>query len=89
MPGSSEILRTSLKLKGSPVAIGFATTKDDIPPGMPEIDKPIRHCMMVSLARNEGRIFYSTADKHECNGGAFALGLQGSYPSPEDRAFLL
>ena len=33
---SSEILKTSLKLKGSPVAIGFATTKDDIPPGIPE-----------------------------------------------------
>ena len=51
--GSSEILRTSLKLKGSPVAIGFATTKDDIPPGMMEIDKTIRHCMMVSLARKD------------------------------------
>jgi uncharacterized protein (DUF169 family) len=79
--GSSEILRTSLKLKGSPVAIGFATTKDDIPPGMMEIDKTIRHCMMVSLARNEGRIFYSTADKHECNGGSFALGLKDLTPA--------
>jgi uncharacterized protein (DUF169 family) len=37
-PGSSEILRTSLKMKGSPVAIGFATTIEDIPPGMPEYD---------------------------------------------------
>ena len=73
---SSEILRTSLKLKGSPVAFGFATTKEDIPPGMTEIDKTIRHCMMVSLARNEGRIFYSTPDKHECNGGGWALGLK-------------
>jgi uncharacterized protein (DUF169 family) len=79
--GSSEILKTSLKLKGSPVAIGFATTKDDIPPGMPEIDTTIRHCMMVSLARNEGRIFYSTADKQECNGGAFALGLKDRSPT--------
>jgi len=79
--GSSEILRTSLKMKGSPVAIGFATTKDDIPPGMPEIDKTIRHCMMVSLARNEGRIFYSTADKHECNGGSYALGLKDLTPA--------
>jgi len=79
--GSSEILRTSLKLKGSPVAIGFATTKEDIPPGMAEIDKTIRHCMMVGLARNEGRIFYSTADKHECNGGAYALGLKDLTPA--------
>ena len=54
---SSEILRTSLKMKESPVAFAFAKTKDDIPPGMQEIDKKIKHCMMVSLARNEGRIF--------------------------------
>ena len=78
---SSEILRTSLKMKGAPVALGFATTKDDIPSGMTEIDKRIRHCMMVSLARNEGRIFYSTADKHECNGGSFALGLRDLTPA--------
>ena len=85
--GSSEILRTSLKMKGSPVAIGFATTKDDIPPGMPEIDKTIRHCMMVSLARNEGRVFYSTAEKHECNGGAFALGLKDLTPTLKSGQF--
>jgi uncharacterized protein (DUF169 family) len=78
---SSEILRTSLKMKGTPVALGFATTNDDIPSGMPESDKTIKHCMMVSLARNEGRIFYSTSDKHECNGGAFALGLKDLTPT--------
>ena len=77
----SEILTTSLKLKGTPVALGFATTKDDIPSGMQEIDKRIRHCMMVSLARNEGRVFYSTADKHDCNGGSFALGLRDLTPA--------
>ena len=78
---SSEIVRTALKMKGNPVALGFATTKDDIPPGMPEIDKKIRHCMMVNLARNEGRIFYSPSDKHECNGGAWALGLKDLTPA--------
>jgi len=85
--GSSEILKTSLKMKGSPVAIGFATTKDDIPPGMTEIDKAIKHCMMVSLARNEGRIFYSTAEKHECMGGAFALGLKPLTPTLKSGQF--
>jgi uncharacterized protein (DUF169 family) len=78
---SSETLKTSLKLKGSPVAIGFANTVDEIPPGMTEIDQVIKHCMMVSLARNEGRIFYATADKHECNGGGWALGLKDLTPS--------
>ena len=78
---SSEILKTTLKLKGSPVAIGFANTKEDIIPGMTDIDKAIKHCMMVSLARNEGRIFYSTAEKHECMGGAYALGLKDLTPT--------
>lgn len=72
----SEILKKSLGLAGSPVAFAFATTKDEIPDGMPEIDKTIRHCTMIGLARKEGKIFYSTADKHECNGGAWALGLK-------------
>jgi len=84
---SSEILRMLLKMKGSPVAIGFATTKDDIPPGMTEIDKAIKHCMMVSLARNEGRIFYSTAEKHECQGGAYALGLKPLTPTLKSGQF--
>ena len=32
--------------------------------------------MMVSLARNEGGVFYATADRPEPNGGSFALGLR-------------
>ena len=79
--GSAEILKNSLKLKGSPVAMAFVTSKDDIPSGIQPNDKTIRHCMMVSLARNEGRIFYSTADKHECNGGGWALGLKELTPT--------
>ena len=73
---SSAILKKLLKMEGSPVAIRFATKKEDIPAGMPEIDKTIRHCSMVNLARREGKIFYATAPKHECNGGAWALGLR-------------
>ena len=85
--GSSELLRTFLKLKGSPVALAFAATKDEIPPDIPEIDKTVKHCMMVSLARNEGRIFYATADKHECNGGAWALGLRDLSPTLKSGKF--
>jgi uncharacterized protein (DUF169 family) len=84
---ASETLKTSLKLKGSPVAVGFATTADEIPPGMPEIDKAIKHCMMVSLARNEGRIFYSTTEKHECMGGAYALGFKELTPTLKSGQF--
>jgi uncharacterized protein (DUF169 family) len=73
---ASETLKKYLKLSGSPVAFRFATKKEDIPAGMQELDKTIRHCSMIGLARKEGRIFYSTAGKHECNGGAWALGLR-------------
>ena len=56
---------------------------------MPEIEKRFKHCQMVSLARNEGRIFYSTAEDHECMGGAYALGLKDPHPYPEDGEVLL
>ena len=78
---SSEVLKKYVGMTGSPVAFRFATSKEEIPAGMEELDKTIRHCMMVSLARKEGRIFYATAGKHECNGGAWALGLKELTPT--------
>ncbi len=36
---------------------------------------------MVNLARNDGRTFYATAGKHECNGGAWSLGLREITPT--------
>ena len=36
---------------------------------------------MVNMARREGAIFYAPADKHQCNGGAWALGLKEITPS--------
>jgi len=75
-PGAAATLKKLLRMDGSPVALRFATKKEDIPAGMPEIEKTIRHCSMVDLARREGRIFYATSPKHECNGGAWALGLR-------------
>ena len=73
---ASETLKKYLKLTGSPVAFRFVTKKEDIPAGMQELDRTIRHCAMVGLARKEGRIFYSPSARHECNGGAWALGLR-------------
>ena len=73
---AAAILKKHLRMEGSPVALRFATKKEDIPAGMPEIEKTLRHCSMVDLARKEGRIFYATSSKHECNGGAWALGLR-------------
>jgi len=73
---AADVLKSTLGLKGSPVAIKLATGKEDIPEGMEKLDGVFRHCKMVSMARNEGRIFYSTVENHECIGGAWALGLR-------------
>jgi len=73
---AAETFKTLLKLSGSPVAFRFATKKEEIPAGMEKLDKTIRHCMMVGLARKEGKVFYATAENHECNGGAWSLGLK-------------
>ena len=73
---AAETLKKYLKLSGSPVAFRFATKKEEIPAGMQALDKTIRHCAMVGLARNEGKIFYALSANHECNGGAWSLGLR-------------
>ena len=73
---ASETLKKYLKLSGSPVAFRFATKKEEIPVGMQKFDKTVRHCSMVNLARSEGKTFYATSENHECNGGAWSLGLR-------------
>jgi uncharacterized protein (DUF169 family) len=84
---TAETLKTVLGLKGSPVAIKFAMSKEEIPAGMQELDKTIRHCSMVNLARSEGKIFYATSGKHECNGGAWSLGLREITPTLKSGEF--
>ena len=75
-PQASDALKKALGLATSPVAIRLVHTKEEIPPGVEKLDKTVRHCQMVSLARKEGRIFYSTVENHECVGGAWSLGLR-------------
>ena len=84
---AAETLKTVLGLKGSPVAIKFAASKEEIPAGMQELDKTIRHCSTVNLARSEGKIFYATSGKHECNGGAWSLGLREITPTLKSGEF--
>jgi uncharacterized protein (DUF169 family) len=73
---ASDVLKQTLKLSGSPVAFRFVTKKEEIPAGMEKFDKTVRHCTMAGLARSEGKIFYATSENHECNGGAWSLGLR-------------
>lgn len=71
----SETLKTALKLSGSPVAVKVVSSPEQIPDGITEIGETVRHCRMVSLAR-EGNVFYASNEKHQCGGGAWALGLR-------------
>ena len=71
----SSTLRTLLHLSGSPVAVGFAYDEKDIPEGLEELSENMRHCQMISIARNEGKSFFATKKVHSCMGGAWALGL--------------
>ncbi|MDH7593474.1 MAG: DUF169 domain-containing protein [Methanomicrobiales archaeon] len=72
----SSTLKEYLGLEGSPVAINLARNREAIPAGMEEIAEQMRHCQMVNLARRNGAIFYATVQKHQCMGGAWAMGLR-------------
>ncbi|MDR0438909.1 MAG: DUF169 domain-containing protein, partial [Methanocalculaceae archaeon] len=71
----SAVFRKNLDLVGSPVAVKIVTAPEQIPENIPEIDERIRYCQMISLAR-DGMVFYATDRKHQCGGGAWALGLR-------------
>ncbi|MDD1678611.1 MAG: DUF169 domain-containing protein [Methanomicrobiales archaeon] len=83
----SENLKKYLGLVGSPVAIRLARNKEGIPEGLSEMPETVRHCQMVNLARKEGKIFYATSEKHQCAGGAWALGLREITPSLKSGEF--
>ncbi len=76
----SATLKETLHLTGSPVAIKIALSPEQIPEGIPEIEETVRHCRMVSLAR-EGKVFFAPDAKHQCGGGAWVLGLREIGPS--------
>ncbi|MGC9434658.1 MAG: DUF169 domain-containing protein [Methanomicrobiales archaeon] len=80
-------LSSLLDLEGSPVAIKLAKSEDDIPDGVPPAEEAARHCFMVNRARKGGAIFYATVDKHQCMGGAWALGLRELTPSLQSGEF--
>ncbi|HJJ56945.1 MAG TPA: DUF169 domain-containing protein [Methanocorpusculum sp.] len=71
----SEDLKEALHLVGSPVALKIVKSIEEIPEGIPEIEETTRHCRMISLAR-EGNVFFASDAKHQCGGGAWALGLR-------------
>ncbi|MDO8841040.1 DUF169 domain-containing protein [Methanocalculus sp.] len=81
------VLKSELGLLGSPVAIKLVGSEKQIPAGMEEVAEQMKHCQMVSLARKEGKSFYATKEKHQCMGGAWALGLRERTPSLKSGEF--
>jgi uncharacterized protein (DUF169 family) len=86
-PEISETLKKALSLSGSPVAVKLAKSRGEVPPGIPEAKEALRHCQMVNMARKDGVVFYATSEKHQCNGGAWALGLKEITPTLQSGEF--
>ncbi|HMA05336.1 MAG TPA: DUF169 domain-containing protein [Methanomicrobiales archaeon] len=85
--GIAETLKGALSLAGSPVAVKLAKSREEVPAGVPEGKETVRHCQMVNMARKEGAIFYAPSAKHQCNGGAWALGLREITPTLQSGEF--
>ena len=83
----SAVLKSELGLTGSPVAIKLVGSEKQIPAGMEEVSEQTKHCQMVSMARKEGKCFYATKEKHQCMGGAWALGLRERTPTLKSGEF--
>jgi len=61
-----------LGLESSPIAITFSTKP---PEGVAQLKGSIRFCQMLDKVRLEGLSFYTLAENHGCEGGAYSCGL--------------
>lgn len=64
------------------VAVKLVKSKEEISKNLQELEKPVRHCEMVQIARKSGKKFYAAVEKHSCKGGAFAIGILKDVPEP-------
>jgi uncharacterized protein (DUF169 family) len=61
-----------LGLRGHPIAISFST---EPPEGVEQLEGRMRLCQMLDKVRFEGVSFYTNAENHGCDGGAYSCGL--------------
>jgi uncharacterized protein (DUF169 family) len=61
-----------LGLESSPIAISFST---EPPEGVEQLNGRMRFCQMLDKVRLEGVSFYTNAENHGCDGGAYSCGL--------------
>lgn len=65
-------LKEHLNFRGSPVAIALINDKPDLE----ELDNKKRFCGMLNDPWLNGKSFYTTKEQHDCDGGAYHLGLK-------------
>ena len=68
----SEIFKMILGIESSPIAISFS---NEPPEGVEQLNGRIRLCQMLDKVRLEGVSFYTNAENHGCDGGAYSCGL--------------
>lgn len=68
----SEKMKGILGLESPPIAISFST---EPPEGVEQLKGRIRFCQMLDNVRFEGVSFYTIAENHGCDGGAYSCGL--------------
>lgn len=69
-----------LDLKTSPVAVKIVPVGNEIPEGIEQVDKTMRHCQMIDRVRKTKEEFYTLKEDQQCRGGAAAMGL-GQLPT--------
>lgn len=69
-------LMKELRLDVVPVAVFFSTNP---PENTKQIDRKIKACEMLDVARYEGEVFYSTKENHDCKNGMYYLGLTKAF----------
>jgi uncharacterized protein (DUF169 family) len=71
----SGILKSSLGIDENIVGVKLFKSGEEIPEGLPSMEKPMHYCSMVLQARREGKSFFARVDDHACKGGASGIGL--------------
>lgn len=70
----AEVMRSTLKLRGEPVAIKLVKEGEDYPAGYEQPDAQMSHCQAIFMAR-DGNSFKLPLDAQNCMVGASALNM--------------
>ena len=81
----SAIIKKSIKLETSPIAISFST---EAPANIKQMNGEMRLCQMLDVVRFNGESFWTTSDNHQCDGGSGSCGMKETRESIKTGEFL-